>query len=312
VKTDAFLFPIRPAIRWAASSGMFRMNERDWIAPNPTPGAWINVYVKTAPSGPATITITDKAGKPVRTLRSRLEPGVNRIVWNLRYDTPGDVQGRGGRGAVPAGRGGAPAAEGEAPAGGGRFGGAQGVAVNPGDYTVSVRVGATDLKGTAIVRLDPGVQASAADFDAQLQGAQAAMALQSRVNAVIDRVDSLAAQLTSIDAQAARQTPPPAYRAQVTKALATVKTFRDDELTRPLPGLGYRQYPRLREDVQSLAGYFNRGFRAPNEGELTRLKDLTGDVGKAEAKLNAFIAGDIAAINDAMKALPHIVVEPIK
>jgi hypothetical protein len=87
-----------------------------------------------------------------------------------------------------------------------------------------------------------------------------------------------------------------------------LKAFRDDELVRPIPGLGCRQYPRLREDVQSLVGYFGRGLRAPNEGELTRLKDLTGEVAKAEAKMNGFITTDIAAINDAMKSAPRIVV----
>ena len=89
VKTDAFLFPIRPAIRWAGSSGTFRANERDWIAPNPPAGAWINVYLKAAPKSPVTITISDKAGKTVRTLRQRGEAGVNRFVWNLRHDLPG-------------------------------------------------------------------------------------------------------------------------------------------------------------------------------------------------------------------------------
>jgi hypothetical protein len=132
------------------------------------------------------------------------------------------------------------------------------------------------------------------------------------VNTVIDRVDSLVAQLTAVDAQAARATLPPAYRTQVTKVLAALKAFRDDELARPIAGLGYRQYPRLREDVQSLAGYVNRGLRAPNEGELTRLKDLTAEVQKAEAKFNAFITGDIAAVNDAMKTLPRIAGEVIK
>ncbi len=89
VKNDAFLFPIRPAIRWAGASGTFRANERDWIAPNPPAGAWINVYLKSAPTGPVTITIADKAGKAVRTLRQRGEAGVNRFVWNLRHDLPG-------------------------------------------------------------------------------------------------------------------------------------------------------------------------------------------------------------------------------
>jgi photosystem II stability/assembly factor-like uncharacterized protein len=310
MNSEAFLFPIRPAIRWAGSSGMFRMNPRDWIAPNPEPGAWINLYVKTAPAGPVTVTITDKAGQPVRMLRSRVVPGVNRIAWNLRYEAPGQqAQESGGR--AGAGRD-QTQGRGETRGGGGRFGGGnQGPAVNPGDYNVRVRAGATELSGQLTVRLDPSVQASAADLEAQLQATRAAMALQSRVNAVSERVDSIVAQLSAIDEQAARQDPAPVYHAQVRKALAALKAFKDEELARPLAGLGYRQYPRLREDVQSLVGYLNRGFRAPNEGELTRLKDLTEEVGKAEAKLNGFITGDIAAINAAMKGVPHIVVAPI-
>ncbi len=63
--------------------------------------------------------------------------------------------------------------------------------------------------------------------------------------------------------------------------------------------------------MQSLVGYFNRGFRAPNEGERTRLKDLTDEVGKAKAKLASITDREIAAINDAMKGAPRIVVEPL-
>jgi hypothetical protein len=98
----------------------------------------------------------------------------------------------------------------------------------------------------------------------------------------------------------------------VAQALESLRRFRDDELTRPMPGLGYRQYPRLREDVQSLAGYLGRGVRAPNDGEVARMKDLTALVDQAVAKVNAIIAKDIAAINDAMKSAPRIAVEPVK
>jgi len=302
MKRDAYLFPMRPAIRWAGGGGSFRSNPRDWLAPNPAPGAWINLYLKTAPAGPVTITITDKAGRTAGTIRGRAEAGVNRFVWNLRYDLPGQrVEGpHAGAADLPA-------------AGRGRAGGgSQGPAVNPGTYTVTVRAGSTEVTGPLDVRLDPGVQASAADLEAQRQAAFAALALQARVNTVIERVDSLVAQLTAADVQAGRETPPPAYRARVTQALGRLKAFRDDELARPIAGLGYRQYPRLREDVQSLVGYFNRGFRAPNEGELARMKDLTAEVTKAEAKLNSLISADIGAVNDAMKNVPRIVVELIK
>jgi len=72
-------------------------------------------------------------------------------------------------------------------------------------------------------------------------------------------------QLTALDAQLAKQAPAPAVRKQVTQALEALKTFKDEELARPIPGLGYRQYPRLREDVQSLSGYLTRasGRRTP-------------------------------------------------
>jgi len=294
VKGDAYLFPIRPAIRWAGGGSTFRANERDWIAPNPSPGAWINLYLKTAPAQPVTITIADKAGRTVRTLRARAEAGVNRFVWNLRYDIPGER---------PAPVMGASA---EPPAGGRFGGGPQGPAVNPGEYTVKVAAGGTELTGQVAVRLDPAVQAAAADLDAQQQAAFTALALQRRVNAVVERVDSLLAQLGGIDTQAGRQAEPPSYRRLVTDAAAKVKAFRDDELVRPIAGLGYRQYPRLREDVQSLVGYFNRGFRRPNEGELTRMKDLSATVEKAEAKLKALETAEIAAINEAVKAEPRI------
>jgi len=42
------------------------------------------------------------------------------------------------------------------------------------------------------------------------------------------------------------------------------------------------------------------------------MKDLTGQVDQAVAKVNGLIAKDITAINEAMKASPRIAVEPIK
>jgi hypothetical protein len=183
--------------------------------------------------------------------------------------------------------------------------------VLPGNYTVKVNAGGRELTGQLMVTLDPGVQASAADLEAQLQASFAAQALQARANAVIERVDTMMAQLAAIEGQLPRQNPP-AHATQVKQALDKLKKFKDDELARPIPGLGYRQYPRLREDVQSLAGYFGRGFRPPNEGELTRMKDLAAQVDQAVAKVNAIISGEIAKINEALKTAPRVAVEQIK
>jgi hypothetical protein len=182
----------------------------------------------------------------------------------------------------------------------------------PGEYTVRVEAGGKVLTETVSVTLDPAVQASPADMEAQTQASFAALALVAKVNDVISRVDSMSEQLTALDAQLAAQSPAPAARSRVKQAIETLKKFRDEELARPLPGLGYRQYPRLREDVQSLAGYLGRGVRAPNDGEVARMKDLTALVEQAVAKANGIIAKDIAAINEAMKSAPRILAEPVK
>ena len=309
-QADAFLFPVRPAIRWAGTSGMFRANERDWIAPNPPAGALINVYLKSAPKEPVVITIADKAGRTVRTLRAAGAAGVNRFVWNLRHDLPGAQP------AGPTGRGGGPGQAGTPPpagmGAGGRGGGTQGPLVLPGSYTVKVEAGGRTMTEPVEVTLDPGVKAAAADLEAQLATSQEAIALASKVNAIVERVEAMLTQLATLDAQLSRQAPAPAVRAQVKQALEALSRFRDDELARPAPGLGYRQYPRLREDVQSLAGYLQRGFRVPNAGELERMKDLAAEVEKAVAKVNGFITKDIAAINDALKSAPRLDVAPIK
>jgi hypothetical protein len=194
-----------------------------------------------------------------------------------------------------------------------RFGmGGFGPPVLPGEYTVKVSAGGRELAGQVTVTLDPGVQASPADLEAQLQASFAALALQGRVNDVVDRVDAMSSQLSALDAQLARLSPVPPVREQVKQTIESLKKFKDEQLVRPIPGLGYRQYPRLREDVQSLSSYLTRGFRAPNDGEVTRMKDLTAQGDQAVAKVNGIIAKDIATINDAMKASPRIAVDLIK
>ena len=137
-------------------------------------------------------------------------------------------------------------------------------------------------------------------------------AMLARVGGIIDRVNDVMAQLTALDAVLAKQTPVPVIAADVKKATDALKAFRDDELTRPAPAMGYRQYPRLREDVQSISGGLGRGFRAPNEGEKIRMKELAELTDKAAAKLNGMLSGEIAKINDAMKGQPRIAAEPVK
>jgi photosystem II stability/assembly factor-like uncharacterized protein len=333
IAAGTYAFDVRPAIRWAIWGKDADLGQQEYAADNPAPGAYISYYAKTAPQNVA-IAIVDGSGKTVRQIRNPPKgAGVNRAAWDLRFDAleapGGGGRGGGGRGAAAAG-----GEEGEAPAGRGRFGGpAAGPAVLPGDYTAKISIDGKEFTKPIKVTLDPRVEVSTADLQAQLDASFEMMRLSQRVNAIVDRVDGLIAQLTSLEEQlgargtrrittantdgqnGGNQGANQAGGDVLTLARSTresLKKFRDDELARPLPGLGYRQYPRLREEVGTVSGSISRAWTRPTAGEMLRMKELQEETNQAAAKLNTFLAGDVAKINQMMSGTPRILGEPIK
>jgi photosystem II stability/assembly factor-like uncharacterized protein len=313
IKSDAQLFDVRPATRWTVWNKDGNLGQGVWRGPNPPTGAVISYYLK-ADQTDVSITIADSSGKTVRTIRTAPSgAGVNRTVWDLRSDGPtGGGGGRGGRGAAPDQA--APAAEGAA---GGRFGGAAGPWVLPGDYTVTLHAGGKDQTTTVTVDVDPRVPTTAADLQAQLEASTALSALTSRANAVVERATSLVTQLTALQdrlkAQPRAQAQAPRDLASaVDAALGAVKTLRDDDLTRPYPSMGYRQYPRIREEINSLSGSVSRAPVRPTEGQALRLKELTEELGRAIATLNRIQTEQVGTINELMKTAPFIITDIVK
>jgi hypothetical protein len=98
----------------------------------------------------------------------------------------------------------------------------------------------------------------------------------------------------------------------VTAALRAVTRLRDDDLTRPYPNMGYRQYPRIAQEIQSLAGAVSRAPFHPTDGQLLRTKELAAELEQAVAALTRIQTEQIGRINDLMKTAPFIVTEPVK
>jgi photosystem II stability/assembly factor-like uncharacterized protein len=360
IRTDAQLFDVRPATRWTVWGKDGNLGQGVWRAPNPPAGAVINYFLKDAPKEDVVITISDASGATVRTVRRAPgNAGVNRALWDLRYDGPRQPAG-GGRG----GRGGAPdGAEGEE-GGGGRFGGGAPF-VMPGDYTVKLRAGGKELAKTVKVDIDPRVPATPADLQAQLDTALTLRDLASTANTAIERSNSLIQQLAGLQQRLERIAPRttsapsstsrssgPANGARggggagergdagdpgngvstdgvggtsaqgngagtdlpslVTAALRAVTRLRDDDLTRPYPNMGYRQYPRIAQEIQSLSGAVSRAPFRPTDGQLLRTKELAAELEQAVAALTRIQTEQIGRINDLMKTAPFIVTEPVK
>jgi hypothetical protein len=194
---NATLLPIQPSRLMSIHAPQAWYGAGEFFAPNPQWNPTISYNLRDAGTGQTTITIADANGAVIRTLKGPSAKGMNRVVWDLRYQSPVDSAGNlpaavgGGRGGGRGGRGGgggrgaAPVAAGEeeAPAGrgapaavqvgfaaggeggGGRGGAPVGPLVMPGRYTVRVAVPgvSTPLSGNVVVQPDPLPKFTATD-----------------------------------------------------------------------------------------------------------------------------------------------------
>jgi photosystem II stability/assembly factor-like uncharacterized protein len=139
---DAALLNVRPAVAWLndQQAGQYVGGQTHFIGENAPRGAAISYYLKSAPAGDVRITISDSAGRAIRTLPGTKNAGLNRVMWNLAPGPPpGQEGGQGGGGQGGGGRG-------------GRGGG--GGAVDPGTYLVTLDVGGKKLTTPVTVLQD--------------------------------------------------------------------------------------------------------------------------------------------------------------
>jgi photosystem II stability/assembly factor-like uncharacterized protein len=315
---DVALLPIRPATRWVIAGRDGDLGQKTWTGQNPPNGAIISYFLKTEAKTPPTLTISDGAGQVVRQLRTvPRDSGVNRAVWDLRYEGPRQPADTALR---RPGVAGAPDEE----EGGGRFAFNNGPFVMPGEYTATLRVGDKSLTTKVQVRADPRVEVTVAELKAQHDAALAIRDLISRANMLLEQTDGMARQLGSINqtlrpgvgaanggqadsAIAVQQGAANAALQAVSAAQARLKSFRDDKLVRPLPGLQYRQYPRLREELQSLGAAVSRPEEKPTDPQTLRLRELTDETIALEGELQAIVATEIARVNQLLSGTPHVV-----
>ncbi len=132
---DARLFPLRDGYQFDE----LRQVEAAWgndVTPNPPYGALFTYNVGQAPAGDVklVLNIADDTGKQVRRIDLAKTPGIHRVAWDLRGETPAAPagQGRGGRAG-----GGAAGDDAEQPVFAGR-GGRQGTPVASGRYRATI------------------------------------------------------------------------------------------------------------------------------------------------------------------------------
>ena len=328
MNADVTLFPAPTAIRWNQWNKDGNLGQKTFRAENPPDGAMLTYFLKAQPSTEVNVSIADKDGRVVRRMNRVLDDaGLNRVSWDLRYDAaPGGGAGR-GAGADSPEAGAAPidtslsalrtrrraaSQDAAAPVFEG-FGPAGAPFVLPGVYAVTLTVEGKKYMTNVTVKLDPRSDMSAAQLVAQHDAARRMDDVALRVNRVITNIDDVSRQMTALQVTLRSTARDSSARnanqvlTEIDGALKDLKQFRDSVLARPVAGLGYRQYPRLREEVQTVAGMISRPMMEPTVGELLRAGELRTESDEAAARFDNIMQTRVAKINDLLKGSPHVI-----
>ena len=130
-------------------------------------GALLNYWVGTEGSGDATIDILDVDGSSMRTLIGSAEPGVNRVVWDLRRSGENGAGGQGGFGGP----------------------GGQAMEVLGGTYTVRITLGDAESTGEVTVLEDAREDIALTRRIAKLQAVERAQSMTTALADAQRRLD---------------------------------------------------------------------------------------------------------------------------
>jgi photosystem II stability/assembly factor-like uncharacterized protein len=289
----AFLFTVRGATRWQLANSDADLGDREWRAENPPQGALFRYYLKAAPERPLTLEVKDARGQVAWTSQVRnAKAGVNQTTWNLRHPgaepIPGEAAGGGG---------------------GGFFGfGGGGPLALPGTYTVTLRGDGWERSRTLEVRGDPRVALTNAQYQAQFDAVVALRDLTTRINQSIGAAEGVMKQLRDLAATLTASGGERALVEEVRAAEAAVQAVSDEYLRRPPPRMGYRQRPRVSEELRSLMGSIANVEAPPTVPQMARLQEIRVEAQQAVDALNQVLDTRIKELNDKLGDRPRILV----
>jgi len=320
---DLHLFPAHAGVRWRMSNRRgYAMGE--FVAPNPPSGVVITYYLakdvepageedsaagragrggspQAGPAGgpeqrgPVKIIIADSNGRPVTTLHGPGKKGINRVVWNMRYEDAKRVN-------VPEREGEREMRE--------MYGFGGGPAAIPGVYQVAVTVKAGTQTEMAQVEPDPRFP-----FDMDVARAQLQQSLELRdwvsaMNESLNRVESLKAQIATVQRLLAPDAAEPgaaqnaAYRPVLEQGRAlqrklTALQEKVYNLQAPSDAAGRLHYlARFQDVVQGVYRMVNMPYdQAPTPMVQAEVNQCRKQLDAYLAEFNELLKTDVAGFN---------------
>ena len=275
-------FAPKNTTRWKMYQQLENLGSRTYRAENPDYGAYFNFYLQQKPQDEVEIAIIDAEGNLVRTLKdTTCVAGLNRMVWNLRYDAGTAL--KGGRA--------------------NSWFGSSTPMVPPGIYSVILKANGEKHETKVEIEADPRIEMSKEDYMAQAKELLHLQSLLSQTNELLNESSDLLTQLKSLKKSVGKEDP--SATKAITQAMKSLQELRD-EWMRPPPSMGYRQRPRLREEIRSLMWAIGGADALPTNPQKNRVVQLEAETKTAIQKFTNVISEEIAELNALMKNMPQV------
>jgi photosystem II stability/assembly factor-like uncharacterized protein len=291
MEAPVHLFDIHEATDWESWNRDSNLGRSTFEGENPQEGVYIDFWLSREMAGEGgvgvTVRITEPGGGLVRELSSiRGEAGVNRAVWNFTYEGAEPIPGE--------------------ERGGGRFG-SSGPPAPPGTYVATLVIGDQELSKEFRFRGDPAVTISQDEYRARTDAALRGREVESRLNGMIGALVTMRSQIEALMealngkdlADAAR------IRDQGSVAVQAIDEL-ENQLRRPPPRMGYRQWPRLAEQLSFVTRGIAQAQARPTEGQLQVLGEIEEALEARAADLRLLIDGPVAALNRLLEGQPAV------
>jgi photosystem II stability/assembly factor-like uncharacterized protein len=283
---SAHLFPVRPALRYATRFTRYGIGDKVFTGPNPSYGALITYYLKDKPDDKTAfkVQILDESGKLVQELdKPAKEKGLNRVAWNLRL---GGAEVR------------RPPSEEET-----AFAGPpRGPHVLPGRYTVKLTVGDKTIEEPVEVRVDPTVNVSLADLQAQSEIQVKLRDMQSSANTVLRFLDSIEEQLkhTQTTVKNLNKEPDKDLMKALEDYIKQVDALQD-RLARRSEGLGMPGKAQVVNKIGELFFGLDGTNAAPTPYQRQYFQEIQPEFRERMAEANNFIQNKVPEWNEKLK-----------
>jgi hypothetical protein len=284
--SNAYLFPIRPALRYSSRFSRYGIGDKQFTGPNPAPGALITYYLKDKVDEKTTLKVQvfDGNGKLVQDIeKPSREKGLNRVSWNLRLGGP-EVR--------------KPPTEEQI-----SFGGApRGPQVLPGTYIVKLTVGDKVVEERVEVKLDPGIKTSLTDLQQTLEMQVKLRDMQSTMNLSLRFLDSLKEQLkqTQTTMKTLNKEPDKDLMKALDDWIKELDTM-NDKLAARGEGLGLSGRNRVADNIGNLFFALDTNF-GPTLGQRQYFEEIQPEYRARMEEVNKFLRDTLPQWNEKLKA----------